>query len=86
MIARVPIILSGTYLTIKTTAMLGIHPGISPWVASSRGPKEADNVREGQLRLSQLPSQIRPPTTPSLIPIIYLYSLLCLPTVSVSYA
>ena len=37
----------------------GFHPGISPWVASSRGPKEADNVRAGQSRLLQLPSQIR---------------------------
>ena len=63
MITRVPIILPGTYLIIKIIAMLGIHPGISPWVASSMGPKEADNVRAGQSRLSQLPSQIRPTTS-----------------------
>ena len=67
-VARVPIIWSGSYLTIKATAMLSGHPGISPWVASPRGPKERDNIRGWTVKIVTIAKSDRStlPSTPSL--------------------
>ena len=48
--------------------MLSGHPGISPWVASPRGPKERDNIRGWTVKTVTIAKSDRStlPSTPSL--------------------
>ena len=48
--------------------MLSGHPGISPWVASPRGPKERDNIRGWTVKTITIAKSDRStlPSTPSL--------------------